>query len=74
MMLLQGLDSSSAIELVQLARRLANRKDRRAVIASVHQPSAEVFALFDKARNTCCDAHVVLTIFHTLLVVKTSLR
>ncbi|CAM9488840.1 unnamed protein product, partial [Hapterophycus canaliculatus] len=43
-----GLDSSSAAEVMLLARRLASRGDRRAVVASVHQPSAEMFALFDK--------------------------
>ncbi|CAN0429715.1 unnamed protein product [Ascophyllum nodosum] len=46
-----GLDSSSAMEVLNLARRLATRADRRAVVASVHQPSAEMFALFDKARK-----------------------
>ncbi|CAN0126121.1 unnamed protein product, partial [Ectocarpus fasciculatus] len=44
----QGLDSSSAAEVMLLARKLASRRDRRVVVASVHQPSAEMFSLFDK--------------------------
>ncbi|CAM9986009.1 unnamed protein product, partial [Ectocarpus sp. 12 AP-2014] len=43
-----GLDSSSAAEVMLLARKLASRRDRRVVVASVHQPSAEMFSLFDK--------------------------
>lgn len=46
----QGLDSSSASEVMLLARKLAFPVDRRAVVASVHQPSPEMFALFDKVR------------------------
>eukprot|EP00904_Undaria_pinnatifida_P002533 jgi/Undpi1/12280/HiC_scaffold_5.g01956.m1 len=46
-----GLDSSSAAEVMLLARRLAGTADRRAVVASVHQPSPEMFSLFDKARR-----------------------
>ncbi|CAN0508418.1 unnamed protein product, partial [Ectocarpus sp. 8 AP-2014] len=42
-----GLDSSSAAEVMLLARKLASRRDRRVVVASVHQPSAEMFSLFD---------------------------
>ena len=47
----QGLDSSSAAEVMLLARRLAAAADRRAVVASVHQPSADMFSLFDKVRR-----------------------
>lgn len=46
----QGLDSSSASEVMLLAKKLACPQDRRAVVASVHQPSPEMFALFDKVR------------------------
>ncbi|CAA6669547.1 unnamed protein product [Spirodela intermedia] len=40
-----GLDSASAFFVVQTLRNLA--RDGRTVIASVHQPSNEVFGLFD---------------------------
>ncbi|KAG6426106.1 hypothetical protein SASPL_110321 [Salvia splendens] len=41
-----GLDSASAFFAIQMLRGLA--KDQRTVIASIHQPSSEVFELFDK--------------------------
>jgi ABC-type multidrug transport system ATPase subunit len=40
-----GLDSASAFFVVQILRSLA--RDGRTVISSIHQPSSEVFALFD---------------------------
>ncbi|KAK6925577.1 ABC transporter-like, ATP-binding domain [Dillenia turbinata] len=40
-----GLDSASAFFIVQALRNIA--RDGRTVIASIHQPSSEVFALFD---------------------------
>eukprot|EP01018_Ginkgo_biloba_P035785 Gb_08227 [translate_table: standard] len=40
-----GLDSASAFFVTQTLRNLAH--DGRTVIASIHQPSSEVFALFD---------------------------
>ncbi|KAG6679242.1 hypothetical protein I3842_14G120300 [Carya illinoinensis] len=40
-----GLDSASAFFVVQTLRRIAH--DGRTVISSIHQPSSEVFALFD---------------------------
>ncbi|EOY32730.1 hypothetical protein QUC31_019293 [Theobroma cacao] len=40
-----GLDSASAFFVVQSLRNIA--RDGRTVISSVHQPSSEVFALFD---------------------------
>ncbi|KAH9317173.1 hypothetical protein KI387_018942 [Taxus chinensis] len=40
-----GLDSASAFFVTQTVRNLA--RDGRTVIASIHQPSSEVFALFD---------------------------
>ncbi|CAA6669549.1 unnamed protein product [Spirodela intermedia] len=42
---ISGLDSASAFFVVQTLRNLA--RDGRTVIASVHQPSNEVFDLFD---------------------------
>lgn len=41
-----GLDSASAFFVTQTLRNLA--MDGRTVIASIHQPSSEVFELFDK--------------------------
>eukprot|EP01018_Ginkgo_biloba_P029024 Gb_18403 [translate_table: standard] len=40
-----GLDSAAAFFVVETLRNLA--RDGRTVIASIHQPSSEVFALFD---------------------------
>ncbi|KAK4278672.1 hypothetical protein QN277_016488 [Acacia crassicarpa] len=40
-----GLDSASAFFVVQTLRTVA--RDGRTVISSIHQPSSEVFALFD---------------------------
>ncbi|XP_073148878.1 ABC transporter G family member 15-like [Henckelia pumila] len=40
-----GLDSASAFFVIQSIKNLA--RDGRTVISSVHQPSSEVFALFD---------------------------
>lgn len=41
-----GLDSASAFFVVQALRSVA-RDGRRTVVSSIHQPSSEVFALFD---------------------------
>ncbi|ESQ30337.1 hypothetical protein EUTSA_v10011282mg [Eutrema salsugineum] len=40
-----GLDSASAFFVVQILRNIAS--DGKTVISSIHQPSGEVFALFD---------------------------
>ncbi|CAL5423729.1 unnamed protein product [Camellia sinensis] len=40
-----GLDSASAFSVIQTLRNVA--RDGRTVISSIHQPSSEVFALFD---------------------------
>ena len=40
-----GLDSASAFFVVQTLRNVA--RDGRTIISSIHQPSSEVFALFD---------------------------
>ncbi|CAN1751008.1 ABC transporter G family member 15 [Linum perenne] len=40
-----GLDSASAFFVVQSLRNIA--RDGRTIISSIHQPSSEVFALFD---------------------------
>ena len=41
-----GLDSASAFFVVQTLRNIA--RDGRTVVSSIHQPSSEVFALFDE--------------------------
>lgn len=40
-----GLDSAAAFFIIQAIKNLA--RDGRTVISSIHQPSSEVFALFD---------------------------
>ncbi|XP_010544179.1 PREDICTED: ABC transporter G family member 12 [Tarenaya hassleriana] len=40
-----GLDSASAFFVIQTLRNIA--RDGRTVVSSIHQPSSEVFALFD---------------------------
>ncbi len=40
-----GLDSTMALDVIRTVRRLAS--ENRTCIASIHQPSREVFALFD---------------------------
>jgi len=46
-----GLDASSAARLIATFRSLA--RGQRAVIASIHQPSSQVFAMFDKVLLLC---------------------
>lgn len=41
-----GLDSSSALSLLQLLRALA-LEDKRIVVASLHQPSSQMYHMFD---------------------------
>ena len=41
-----GLDSSIALEVIGVVRKLADQN--RTCVATIHQPSPEVFALFDK--------------------------
>ncbi|MES1917445.1 MAG: hypothetical protein MHM6MM_009169, partial [Cercozoa sp. M6MM] len=40
-----GLDSFTAVSVVELLRDLA--RDGRTVISTIHQPSSEIFAMFD---------------------------
>jgi ABC-type multidrug transport system ATPase subunit len=42
-----GLDSFVAANLIQLLRKLAVH-DRRTIVTTIHQPSSEIFATFDK--------------------------
>lgn len=41
-----GLDSFMALNVVQVLKRLA--QTGKTIICTIHQPSSEVFALFDK--------------------------
>ncbi|CAG8547496.1 37058_t:CDS:2 [Gigaspora margarita] len=52
-----GLDSSLALELVQTLKELA-RKQQKTIIIVIHQPSSQVFELFDKLL-LMADGHVV---------------
>ncbi|CEO95409.1 ABC transporter domain-containing protein [Plasmodiophora brassicae] len=42
-----GLDSEAAKHVINLLSRLA-RQEKRTIVATIHQPSSECFALFDK--------------------------
>ncbi|CAG8718430.1 9717_t:CDS:2, partial [Scutellospora calospora] len=42
-----GLDSSLALELVQILKEFA-KKQGKTIIMVIHQPSSQVFELFDK--------------------------
>ncbi|KAK7952711.1 uncharacterized protein PG986_008439 [Apiospora aurea] len=44
-----GLDAAAAFEVLRYLRDVVARRHRLAVVASVHQPSAASFGLFDKA-------------------------
>jgi ABC-type multidrug transport system ATPase subunit/ABC-type multidrug transport system permease subunit len=46
-----GLDSTMALEVMSVVRRLADQN--RTCIATIHQPSPEVFDLFDKVILLC---------------------
>ncbi|RIB11361.1 P-loop containing nucleoside triphosphate hydrolase protein, partial [Gigaspora rosea] len=52
-----GLDSSLALDLVQTLKELAI-KQRKTIIIVIHQPSSQVFELFDKLL-LMADGHVV---------------
>ena len=41
-----GLDSTTALQVIVLLRQLAN--EGRTVVSTIHQPSSEVFAEFDR--------------------------
>lgn len=49
---ISGLDAHNAYAVVSLLRELT--REGRLVICSIHQPSVEVFELFDKARPHSC--------------------
>ncbi|CAM9157731.1 unnamed protein product [Ectocarpus fasciculatus] len=51
-----GLDSSIALEVMSSVRRLADQN--RTCVSTIHQPSPEVFALFDRA-VLLCDGRLV---------------
>jgi ABC-type multidrug transport system ATPase subunit len=42
-----GLDSFKALALIKLLNRLA-RKEGKTIISTIHQPSSQAFALFDR--------------------------
>ena len=52
-----GLDSFKALSIVKLMRSLA-RKHGKTVVTTIHQPSSEAFALFDRL-ILMCDGYIV---------------
>lgn len=52
-----GLDSFKALTIVKLMKSLA-RKHGKTVISTIHQPSSEAFALFDRL-ILMCDGYIV---------------
>jgi len=45
-----GLDSNAALVVMQCMKRLAKQGDGRIVIASIHQPRAAIWELFNKVQ------------------------
>lgn len=41
-----GLDSTTALQVIQLLKKLANAG--RTIVSTIHQPSSEIFDQFDK--------------------------
>lgn len=52
-----GLDSFKALSIVKLMRRLA-RRHGKTVVSTIHQPSSEAFAMFDRL-ILMCDGYIV---------------
>ncbi|CAB5321699.1 unnamed protein product [Rhizophagus irregularis] len=52
-----GLDSALALELAKILKELAI-KQRKTIIIVIHQPSSQVFEIFDKLM-LMCDGHMV---------------
>lgn len=52
-----GLDSYKALSIVKLLKNLA-RKRGKTVISTIHQPSSEAFAMFDRL-ILMCDGYIV---------------
>lgn len=47
-----GLDSSTACNLINTVKKLAQTQNR-AVVTTIHQPSSHVFHMFDKILLLC---------------------
>ena len=52
-----GLDSHKALSIVKLLKNLA-RKRGKTVVSTIHQPSSEAFATFDRL-ILMCDGYIV---------------
>jgi ABC-type multidrug transport system ATPase subunit len=52
-----GLDSFKAVSIVKMMRNLA-RKRGKTIITTIHQPSSESFAMFDRL-ILMCDGYIV---------------
>lgn len=47
-----GLDSSNALNLVSTLKKIAQR-EKKTVVTSIHQPSSQIFYMFDKVLLMC---------------------
>ena len=52
-----GLDSFTAVKICKLLRKLA-REQGKTICATIHQPSSQAFAFFDRL-ILMCDGHIV---------------
>jgi ABC-type multidrug transport system ATPase subunit len=52
-----GLDSFTAVKIVKILRKLA-REQGKTICATIHQPSSEAFAFFDRL-ILMCDGNIV---------------
>lgn len=54
-----GLDATSSLKVVQLLKSLAKQGDGRTVVTTIHQPRAEIIAMFDNVLLLGTGGHVI---------------